>query len=163
MKALILAVLMVPAIAAAAASGDSVSAKSLTGIVGAVTAQRQYMHAVADYCADKYPNLRNMAARTRRDWAQRYAPALRKIPLAKNRIVQILSSQGEDPDQARSDLDRLLKNNAKAATAKMIHRIQHGLDEGTDCMRVLTGLSAGAELDLEILYEDQMKILESLQ
>ena len=163
MKALILAVLMVPAIACAAETGDSVSAKTLTGIIGAVTAQRQYMNAVADYCADKYPNLRNMAARTRQDWTQRYAHALSKVPRAKDRIVQILSGQGEDPDQARSELNRLLKNNAKAATTKMMDRIQHGLDESTDCMRVLTGLSAGAELDLKILYEDEMKMLESLQ
>ncbi len=162
MKRFLFALLLFPALAGAA-SDDAQTAKTLTGIVGALTAQQQYMNAVTDYCGGKYPNLRNMAVRTRRDWPQHYQQALANIPLAKKRIVSIVAAGGKDPDETRANLDRMLEANAKAATKTMMDRLKHGLDESTDCMRMLTGFSAGAELDLDVLYEDQMSLLKSLR
>ena len=162
MRRFILAILLFPALAGAAPD-DAQTAKTLTGIVGAITAQRQYMNEVTNYCGGKYPNLRNMATRTRRDWPEHYKKALANIPLAKERIVSIVAAGGKDPDQTRANLNRMLEANAKAATKTMMKRLKHGLDESTDCMRMLTGFSAGAELDLDVLYEEQMDLLKSLQ
>ena len=162
MKRFLLVFLLFPTLAGAAPD-DAQTAKTLTGIVGAITAQRQYMNEVTGYCGGKYPNLRNMAARTRRDWPEHYEKALANIPLAKQRIVSIVAASGKDPDETRANLDRMLAANAKAATETMMDRLKHGLDESTDCMRLLTGFSAGAELDLDVLYEDQMNLLKSLR